>query len=51
MEQKKYNHDVIKQFLPKEDLKGFMIFENIFQSGGKLVVHYRAPFSEKIRIN
>lgn len=51
MEQKRYNHDVIKQFLPKEDLKSFMVFENIFQSGGKLVVHYRAPFSEKITIS
>ncbi len=51
MEKKKYNHNVIKQFLPKEDLKSFVVFENIFQSGDKLVVHYRTPFSEKITIS
>jgi hypothetical protein len=51
MDQKKYNHNVIKQFLPKEDLKNFLVFENIFQSGGRLIVSYRAPFSESITIS
>lgn len=46
-----YDCELIKRnFIPKEDLKHFLVFENVYQVGDSIHVAYRAPFSEKIII-
>lgn len=47
----KLDIDILKKFIPREDISGFMAFENIIEYDNRIVVIYRAPFSEKITIS
>lgn len=57
----KFDHDILFEFLPEEDKKSFMTWDNVYSipntvSGkllngdkkGYIVAVYRAPFQEKI---
>jgi len=51
----KFDYDILKEFLPEEDKKSFLVWDNAFLSGTlntKLVIRvtYRAPFEEIISI-
>lgn len=51
----KFNNDILKEFLPEEDKKSFLVWDNAFLSGTlttKLVIRatYRAPLEEIISI-
>lgn len=50
-----FDHDILFEFLPEEDKKNFLVWDNTFLSGTlttKLVIRatYRAPFEEYISI-
>jgi hypothetical protein len=46
-----YDHELIKRnFIPKEDLEHFLVFENIYRLNDSIIVAYRAPFSERVVI-
>ena len=55
----KFDHDILFEFLPEEDKKSFMAWDNVFcnpngldaKSGSaRIVVIYRAPFEERVFI-
>ncbi len=52
----KFDHDILFEFLPEEDKKSFMVWDNVFittnseKSQNVIVAIYRAPFDEKIFI-
>ena len=51
----KFDCDILKEFLPEEDKKSFLVWDNVFLSGTlntKLVIKatYRAPLEERISI-
>lgn len=54
----KFNHDILKEFLPEEDKKSFLVWDNVLlkpkytipDSVETIVAIYRAPFEERIII-
>jgi len=56
----KFDHDILFEFLPEEDKKSFMAWDNIFcnpngldaKAAGvaRIVTIYRAPFEERVFI-
>jgi hypothetical protein len=56
----KFDHDILFEFLPEEDKKSFMAWDNVFcnpngrdaKAAGvaRIVAVYRAPFEERIFI-
>jgi hypothetical protein len=49
---KKFNQDILFEFLPEEDKKSFMVWDNAFLNVSRdtIVVIYRAPFEERVLI-
>ena len=57
----KFDHDILFEFLPEEDKKSFMAWDNVFcnpngrdaKAAGvvRIVVIYRAPFEERVFIS
>ena len=46
----KFDKEILFEFLPDVDKKSFMVWDNAFLSGEKIVATYRAPFEERIFI-
>ena len=48
----KFDHDILKEFLPEEDKKSFLVWDNAFINinNEKIVAIYRAPFEKRIFI-
>jgi hypothetical protein len=48
----KFDHDILFEFLPEEDKKSFMVWDNCFININKdsIVAVYRAPFEERVFI-
>ena len=51
----KFDHDILFEFLPEEDKKSFMAWDNVFcnpngRGSVRIVATYRAPFEERIFI-
>jgi len=51
----KFDYDILFEFLPEEDKKSFMIWDNVllrekYNSIPAIVATYRAPFEERIFI-
>jgi len=47
----KFDYDILFEFLPEEDKKSFMIWDNvIINYTGNILVTFRAPFDERIVI-
>jgi hypothetical protein len=56
----KFDHDILFEFLPEEDKKSFMAWDNVFcnpngrdaKAAGvaRIVAIYRAPFEERVFI-
>ena len=48
----KFDYDILFEFLPEEDKKSFMIWDNVFLNVNRdnIVAVYRAPFEERIFI-
>jgi len=56
----KFDHDILFEFLPEEDKKSFMVWDNVFcnpngrdaKAAGvaRIVAIYRAPFEERVFI-
>jgi len=48
----KFDHDILFDFLPEEDKKSFMVWDNAFlnMSRDTIVATYRAPFEERVFI-
>ena len=56
----KFDHDILFEFLPEEDKKSFMAWDNVFcnpngrdaKAAGvaRIVAVYRAPFEERVFI-
>jgi hypothetical protein len=48
----KFDKDILFEFLPEEDKKSFMVWDNSFLnvSRDSIVVIYRAPFEERVFI-
>jgi hypothetical protein len=48
----KLDHDILFEFLPEEDKKSFMVWDNSFLnvSRDSIVAIYRAPFEERVFI-
>jgi hypothetical protein len=56
----KFDHDILFEFLPEEDKKSFMVWDNVFcnpngrdaKAAGvaRIVATYRAPFEERVLI-
>jgi hypothetical protein len=56
----KFDHDILFEFLPEEDKKSFMVWDNVFcnpngldakaAGSARIVAVYRAPFEERIFI-
>lgn len=51
MERRKFDTNIVFEFIPDNDKKSFMVWDNIFLSGDKIVAIYRAPFEEKIYVS
>ena len=54
----KFDQDILFEFLPEEDKKSFLVWDNVFKqnpfsdnSSIGIVATYRAPFEEKIIIS
>jgi hypothetical protein len=57
----KFDHDILFEFLPEEDKKSFMAWDNVFcnptgrdaKAAGvvRIVAVYRAPFEERVFIS
>jgi len=57
----KFDHDILFDFLPEEDKKSFMVWDNVYEvprlqgqgisSERNIVAVYRAPFEEKIVVS
>jgi hypothetical protein len=55
----KFDHDILFEFLPEEDKKSFMVWDNVIlsqkytsipDSVQTIVATYRAPFEERVLI-
>lgn len=51
----KFDNDILFEFLPEEDKKSFMVWDNVllrekYNSIPAIVATYRAPFEERIFI-
>ena len=56
----KFDHDILFEFLPEEDKKSFMVWDNVFcnpngldakyAGAARIVAIYRAPFEERVFI-
>jgi hypothetical protein len=48
----KFDQDILFDFLPEEDKKSFMVWDNVFLSrtSSHIVATYRAPFEERLNI-
>lgn len=47
----RFDHDIIREFIPKEDQDRFLVWDNIFLSkSGNIIAIYRSPFEETIHI-
>ena len=56
----KFDHDILFEFLPEEDKKSFMAWDNVFcnpngldakgAGSARIVSVYRAPFEERVFI-
>ena len=48
----KFDHDILFEFLPEEDKKSFMVWDNAFLNVSRdtIVAVYRAPFEERVLI-
>jgi len=48
----KFDQDILFEFLPEEDKKSFMVWDNSFLnvSRDSIVAIYRAPFEERVFI-
>jgi hypothetical protein len=48
----KFDHDILFEFLPEEDKKSFMVWDNVLltHSSINIVATYRAPFEERVFI-
>jgi hypothetical protein len=51
----KFDNDILFEFLPEEDKKSFMVWDNVllrekYSSIPAIVATYRAPFEERIFI-
>lgn len=56
----KFDHDILFEFLPEEDKKSFMVWDNVFCNPNgldakwagvaRIVAIYRAPFEERVFI-
>lgn len=47
----KFDYDILFEFLPEEDKKSFMVWDNvIINYTGNILVTFRAPFDERIVI-
>ena len=48
----KFDHDILFEFLPEEDKKYFMVWDNVYLNMGKdrIVATYRSPFEERVII-
>jgi hypothetical protein len=48
----KFDHDILFEFLPEEDKKSFMVWDNAFLNVSRdtIVAVYRAPFEERVFI-
>jgi hypothetical protein len=50
-----WDYEIIESFIPKDKLpdhrKRFLVFENVYISGSKILAPYRSPFSEKLSID
>jgi hypothetical protein len=53
MKEFNFDYEIIKSFIPENDKKSFLVFENVYFSydGTKIIAPYRAPFSEKLSID
>jgi hypothetical protein len=49
---KKFNQDILFEFLPEEDKKSFMVWDNAFLNVSRdtIVATYRSPFEERVLI-
>jgi hypothetical protein len=48
----KFDYDIIFEFIPEEDKKSFLIWDNVFLNVNRdnIVAVYRAPFEERVFI-
>lgn len=56
----KFDHDILFEFIPEEDKKSFMVWDNVFCNPNgldakyagvaRIVAIYRAPFEERVLI-
>lgn len=47
----KFDHDIIFEFIPDEDKKSFLVWDNVYCSvDGNIIATYRAPFEETVYI-
>jgi hypothetical protein len=48
----KFDYDILFEFLPEEDNKSFMVWDNVFLNVSRdtIVATYRAPFEERVFI-
>ena len=48
----KFDHDILFEFIPEEDKKSFMVWDNVYLNMGKdrIVATYRSPFEERVII-
>ena len=57
---KNFDHDILFEFIPEEDKKSFMVWDNVFCNPNgldakwagvaRIVAIYRAPFEERVFI-
>jgi len=48
----KFDYDIIFEFIPEEDKKSFIVWDNVFLNVNRdtIVAVYRAPFEERVFI-
>lgn len=46
-----FDYEIIKSFIPEKERKHFLVFENVYISGSKILAPYRAPFSSELVID
>jgi hypothetical protein len=46
-----FDSDIVREFLPDECKKRFLVWDNIFISGENIIAIYRSPFEEKVCIS
>lgn len=51
MDKKRFDHDIVFEFIPEEDKKSFLVWVNVYCSvDGNIIATYRAPFEETVYI-